>query len=82
MNITVSKDGAISFTQMAPTTARLLIDLATDVSSGRAVLRYEDAVVGPTHRAVQSLSTVPRTYDKHTVPPIGDGPWSDFWSPV
>lgn len=84
VNITVSKGGAVSFTQMSPTAARLLLDLATDLATGRIALRYaEDGmVVEPTEKARAALDTIRSRYERHDTAPVGSGDWSEFWLAV
>jgi hypothetical protein len=85
VNIHVSKDGAVSFTQMNPTAARLLLDLATDLAAGRLALRYpEDGhIVEPSVKARTALATIASRYERHDTPPVGGPePWDAMWKPV
>lgn len=77
----MSKDGAVSFTQMSPHTARVLLDLATDLAAGQAVLLYsgDGQPTEPTDRTIGALRALVTAYDKPTTPPVGEGPWDGYW---
>ena len=80
MKITTTKDGTVSFLQMTPEIAAMLIDIAHDLAEGNAVLLYDprqyELFTCPSETGAETLKKVGAAYDRPTTA-IGCNPWED-----
>lgn len=82
MIITRTKDGAVSFRQMSPDLAQLLVDLASDIAAGAQVLHKDGRLFEPTPRGERELNKVGKAYDVPTASTGSKAEWDDLWTEV
>jgi hypothetical protein len=80
MKITTTQDRTVSFLQMTPALAMLLVDLASDLATGAQVLHPDGGRFVPSDRALEELRKVGDAYDRPTSAlALGDR-WDDYWT--
>jgi hypothetical protein len=80
VKITTTKEGSVSFLQMTPDLAMLLVHLASDLVDG-AALQYDDGhVYVLTDNGRDEIAKLAKAYDKPTTRVPAKGDWPDFWS--